>query len=162
MQNGFSAAVCKPDRENHWERKLFYLLTLALMGDPFTFTFTVVWVQNAMPVREKPSNRYDGTPGQSTIRKKLVTAWRPRSRFSEVESGEGPAAVLLRRVKGQAERLSCRRAAAQTTAMPAKANRTIVQDCGHAGRASQGHSTSASPALQRPARVIPSILLVGA
>jgi hypothetical protein len=33
----------------------------------------VVWVQNTMAVREKSSNHYDGTPGQSTIRKKFVT-----------------------------------------------------------------------------------------
>src|SRR6266540_2654652 len=33
----------------------------------------VIWVQNTMAVREKSLNHYDGTPGQSTIRKKFVT-----------------------------------------------------------------------------------------
>ena len=33
----------------------------------------VIWVQNTMAVREKPSKCYDGTPGQSTIRIKSVT-----------------------------------------------------------------------------------------
>ena len=27
--------VCQPDEEKNWERKLFSLLTPALMGDPF-------------------------------------------------------------------------------------------------------------------------------
>ena len=31
---------CQPDEEKNWERKLFYLLTPALMGDPF-LTFSV-------------------------------------------------------------------------------------------------------------------------
>ncbi len=33
----------------------------------------VAWVQETMAAREKPSNCYDDTPGQSTIRKKFVT-----------------------------------------------------------------------------------------
>jgi hypothetical protein len=48
-KSDFSAVVSQPDGKKNWERKLFYLLTPALMGDPFTFTENAQSVNETMP-----------------------------------------------------------------------------------------------------------------